>query len=150
MMDCAKPSYAWADNVKGATFPGYDRVIPCRRDGYTRINAMPLSSSPTISPSVRPTQPTVSPSLAPTKPTVNPSIKPSPTPTIFPTSFPTVTNNTPQPTDKLSTSIIIASCCIAFTFITCCLVWVYCINPRISSEGVAVASYVSVDSSSKC
>jgi len=38
MMDCAKPSYAWATNVKGSTFTGYSQVIPCRRDGYTRIN----------------------------------------------------------------------------------------------------------------
>lgn len=38
MMDCAKPSYGWASNVKGPTFAGYNRVVPCRRDGYTRIN----------------------------------------------------------------------------------------------------------------
>ena len=39
MMDCAKPSYGWADNVKGTTFAGYHQVISCRRDGYTRINS---------------------------------------------------------------------------------------------------------------
>ena len=38
MMDCTKPSYAWSNNVQGSTFPGYEQVIPCRRDGYTRIN----------------------------------------------------------------------------------------------------------------
>jgi len=38
MMDCAKPSYGWANNVKGPTVAGYSQVVPCRRDGYTRIN----------------------------------------------------------------------------------------------------------------
>lgn len=38
MMDCAKPSYGWNGNVKGTTYPGYELVVPCRRDGYTRIN----------------------------------------------------------------------------------------------------------------
>jgi hypothetical protein len=38
MMDCSKPSYAWAGNVKGTTFSGFEKVIPCRRDGYTRVN----------------------------------------------------------------------------------------------------------------
>ena len=27
MMDCAKPSYAWAYNVNGPTYPGYEQVI---------------------------------------------------------------------------------------------------------------------------
>eukprot|EP01038_Epipyxis_sp_PR26KG_P013164 gene13164-17637_t len=38
MMDCAKPSYGWIDNVKGLTDPAYPVVIPCRRDGYTRVH----------------------------------------------------------------------------------------------------------------
>ena len=38
MMDCSKPSYAWVGNVKGTTYSGYEAVIPCRRDGYTRVN----------------------------------------------------------------------------------------------------------------
>lgn len=41
MMDCSKPSFAWPSNVKGTTYPGYEQVVPCRRDGYTRINAKP-------------------------------------------------------------------------------------------------------------
>jgi len=40
MMDCAKPSFAWADNVVGTTYAGYEAVVPCRRDGYTRINSL--------------------------------------------------------------------------------------------------------------
>lgn len=40
MMDCAKPSYGWPGNLKGSTYPGYEVVVPCRRDGYTRINKM--------------------------------------------------------------------------------------------------------------
>ena len=38
MMDCSKPSYAWVGNVKGTTYTGFEAVIPCRRDGYTRVN----------------------------------------------------------------------------------------------------------------
>jgi hypothetical protein len=37
-MDCTKPSYGWNGNVKGPTIPGFELVVPCRRDGYTRIN----------------------------------------------------------------------------------------------------------------
>ena len=39
MMDCSKPAYGWSSNVKGQTFPGQGQVVPCRRDGYTRINS---------------------------------------------------------------------------------------------------------------
>ena len=28
----------WANNVQGKTHEGYEQVIPCRADGYTRIN----------------------------------------------------------------------------------------------------------------
>lgn len=38
MMDCAKPSYGWPSNVKGPTHAGFEQVIPCKRDGYTRVN----------------------------------------------------------------------------------------------------------------
>lgn len=39
MMDCQKPAYGWAGNVQGRTYPGFQQVVPCRRDGYTRVNA---------------------------------------------------------------------------------------------------------------
>lgn len=38
MMDCTKPSYGWQFNIGGPTYPGFEVFIPCRRDGYTRIN----------------------------------------------------------------------------------------------------------------
>ena len=98
MMDCAKPSYAWASNVKGTTFSGYNQVIPCRRDGYTRINTM--SGSPTTvpvkSPSVPPTNslPTARPNTIPptTKSTLPPS-KPSTVPTLTPSFITTSSSN---------------------------------------------------------
>lgn len=39
MMDCQKPAYGWAGNVQGRAYQGFQQVIPCRRDGYTRVNA---------------------------------------------------------------------------------------------------------------
>ena len=44
----AKPSYGWGYNVKYPTYPNYSAVVPCRRDGYTRINQMP--GRPSLSP----------------------------------------------------------------------------------------------------
>ena len=41
MMDCTSPSYVYSVNVRGPTVNGYSSVVPCRRDGYTRINEMP-------------------------------------------------------------------------------------------------------------
>lgn len=54
IMDCARPAYSgsaqWSIGYNYPTDKGHDRVIPCRRDGYTRINAMPASPSPTSLP----------------------------------------------------------------------------------------------------
>ena len=44
-----------ANNIVGATFNGSTAVVPCRRDGYTRINSKP-SSMPTPTPTVSPTK----------------------------------------------------------------------------------------------
>lgn len=79
----AKPSYGWATNIKnGTTYPGYSAVVPCRRDGYTRINQ--LAGRPTYFP-------TMIPSARPTtgKPSVPPTIEPTEEPTYFQTEPPT-------------------------------------------------------------
>ena len=94
MMDCTKPSYGWNGNVKGTTYPGYELVVPCRRDGYTRIDAMPSTLVSTASPSGMP-RPTSAPSVAPTSPSARPSLIPTaPTAesTVLPTSSPTYAN----------------------------------------------------------
>lgn len=40
-MDCAKPAYAWPAGLPKKPFDHrYNVVVPCRRDGYVRINAM--------------------------------------------------------------------------------------------------------------
>lgn len=80
MMDCSKPGYAWPDNVKGPTYPGYEQVIPCRRDGYTRINKMPVPPSP---------EPTYCPSVIPS---VIPSRIPIPSPSASPTNVSSAEN----------------------------------------------------------
>lgn len=40
-MDCGKPAYGWPGNVVGSSFNRRSVVIPCRRDGYTRVNDVP-------------------------------------------------------------------------------------------------------------
>jgi len=40
MMDCSSPYFARANNVGGSTYSGFESVVPCRRDGYTRINSV--------------------------------------------------------------------------------------------------------------
>eukprot|EP01038_Epipyxis_sp_PR26KG_P006407 gene6407-8818_t len=37
-LNCAKPQYSWQLSDTSAFYPGKDIVVPCRRDGYTRIN----------------------------------------------------------------------------------------------------------------
>lgn len=39
MMDCSSPYFAWAENIDGYTYADFESVVPCRRDGYTRINS---------------------------------------------------------------------------------------------------------------
>ena len=72
----AKPSYAWTDNIGKPTYAGYSAVIPCRRDGYTRVNKMPATASPSIVPSGAPNFiPTMYPSVIPTiAPTMDASL----------------------------------------------------------------------------
>jgi hypothetical protein len=103
-MDCSKPIFGWTgaiDNVKdqfGATFAeDRDIVVPCRRDGYTRINSDP-TMVPTSMPSPRPTG---GPSSVPSFIT-QPSSRPSSSPSGQPTSGPTKLNLSPtlQPTSK--------------------------------------------------
>ena len=81
-INLAKPSYGWAFNVKGRTYPGYSAVVPCRRDGYTRINQ--LSGRPTFFP-------TAIPSARPTtgSPSTPPTFEPTEEPTFFQTDIPT-------------------------------------------------------------
>ena len=68
--DFRRPSYSWGVNIgdqKG-------RVIPCRRDGYTRINALP-QPIPTSMPVVRTAPPIALPTIEPTdEPTAGPSL----------------------------------------------------------------------------
>ena len=52
-MDCARPTYADAASIKGKVDPNYPFVIPCRRDGYIRIDSLPVR--PTYEPTVIPT-----------------------------------------------------------------------------------------------
>ena len=61
-MDCSKPTYAWDGTIVGRTFNDSNRVVPCKRDGYTRVNA-----DPTLMPTAEPTmvQPTPAPTLQP-------------------------------------------------------------------------------------
>lgn len=103
-MDCSKPIYGWTgavDNVKqqhNASFAaGRDVVVPCRRDGYTRINSHP-TMVPTSMPSPKPS---AAPSSVPTL-IVQPSSRPSSHPSTQPTSTPTDLNlePTPKPTSK--------------------------------------------------
>ena len=110
MMDCTKPSYGWNGNVKGSVYAGFELVVPCRRDGYTRINT--LNGSPTSLPILRPSfapstalptgKPVISPTAAPVTlvPTFRPSASPSGpsgSPSFNPTSKPSIANNSPNP-----------------------------------------------------
>mmetsp|Transcript_1523 Transcript_1523/g.2116 ORF Transcript_1523/g.2116 Transcript_1523/m.2116 type:complete len:214 (+) Transcript_1523:516-1157(+) len=96
-MDCTKPSYGWQSNVGGATYPGYSAVIPCRRDGFTRINQMSPTTTPTPSQtsSAIPTYPKTS---QPSSPTFKPTSKAPSTlnPTKIPSKTPTGTPKAPS------------------------------------------------------
>ena len=93
-----KPAYASPQNIQYNTVPGYSVVMPCRRDGYTRINQIP-SSSPTLKPSsrqplsaVRSATPTArATSMEPTE-TAAPTAESAYSPTASPTEFPTYTS----------------------------------------------------------
>ena len=105
MMDCTKPSYGWNGNVRGATYPGYELVVPCRRDGYTRINAFPSTlittaspsgpPSPSALPTAIPTAPSKAPSSTPTSPTAGSTLAPSFRPTDASTTTPTLPATNP-------------------------------------------------------
>lgn len=76
--------------MKGRTYPNYSAVVPCRRDGYTRINQLSGRPTffPTAIPSARPT--TGSPSVPPTfEPTEEPTFYNTDRPTEEPTFAPT-------------------------------------------------------------
>jgi len=63
-MDCGKPSLAWQENVRGVVDPNHSIVVPCKRDGYTRVNVVPYYMStevPTEEPTVS-SEPTMMPS----------------------------------------------------------------------------------------
>ena len=81
----AKPSYAWQDNIRKPTVEGYSAVIPCRRDGYTRVNEWPATASPSEFPTIRPSNvPSEYPSFKPSKivPSSSPTEQPSAAPTL--------------------------------------------------------------------
>eukprot|EP01036_Dinobryon_divergens_P031162 gene31162-40518_t len=102
----SKPTYGWSGNIKGTTFPGMSTVIPCRRDGYTRVNQMYVR--PTIIPSYRQTRaPSVAPNTGSVKPTAEPStltVQPSATAlptypsTSSPSGTPSISPSTGTPT----------------------------------------------------
>lgn len=64
----------------------FGQVIPCRRDGYSRINSIP-----TLAPTASPTYPvTLPPTMRPTRtPTWRPTYTPTAEPTESSTSYPT-------------------------------------------------------------
>ena len=79
-MDCGSPAYSSAAQVQaggGATAQGFSSVMPCRRDGYVRIDSIP-----TPPPSARPTE---SPTYGPTN---FPTEEPTPEPTFTVTQSP--------------------------------------------------------------
>ena len=57
-MDCVRPTYSNKALISGPVDPNYQQVVPCRRDGYERINSLP--SRPTRDPTPRPTRKPVS------------------------------------------------------------------------------------------
>ena len=74
---------------------GFSSVIPCRSDGYTRVNQMAVP--PTVQPSFRPSQtpttrqPSFPPSPAPSATPVSPTVEATYAPTDIPTNFPSQT-----------------------------------------------------------
>jgi hypothetical protein len=102
IMDCGKPFYASASNLPtlGASFySGHNLVIPCRRDGYQRVNTAP-TSRPTSIPTEAPTSmPTAPPSSIPSRAPADPSSQPSSAPTHTPAPSP---EPTAAPVLKLS------------------------------------------------
>ena len=93
-MNCARPRFANREAIQNAGVPmaeGQDRVVPCRRDGYSRINSVP-----TLPPTPMPTHlRNETPSSFPTS---QPSSKPSGVPTWAPvfSPYPTLAPNTAQ------------------------------------------------------
>lgn len=84
-------------------------MIPCKRDGYSRINAIP-----TLSPTYAPTYPNT------IKPTFKPSVKPTITPTIKPTIEPSYiisTHPTKYPSNSSITTITTLSSSTSSTFL---------------------------------
>jgi hypothetical protein len=109
MMDCTKPSYGWTGNVKGQTYPGYELVVPCRRDGYTRINALPTAptttpTAPSRAPSATPSAPSPAPSVESTAAPLEPTATPS-RPTVASTTAPTAPSATPSRSPSAAPSV---------------------------------------------
>lgn len=75
-MNCGKPAYAFDGQASGYVDPAHSVVVPCRRDGYARINAVP-----TVAPTPAPTS---GPSYTAT-PSYRNTSNPSPISTIRPT-----------------------------------------------------------------
>lgn len=109
-MDCGKPQFAWG-GIAGVTDPSYPQVIPCRRDGYARVNSVP-TMPPTNWPSYVPS--------ASNEPTVTTTSKPS-------SSAPTITVTSSYPTLKPSYQPSVnALCCEDYVYPD--YVWPYCKN----------------------
>lgn len=90
-MNCAKPFYGFAGTVNGETYQGASVVVPCRRDGYARINSVPTqppTAAPTFTNTHRPTRkPSARPTFAPSaRPSIEPTLVPSGLPTLAPTN----------------------------------------------------------------
>lgn len=60
-MDCSKPYYGFTGTLpdSSATSSGFSVVVPCRRDGYARINSIPTqppTAAPTYTNTEQPTK----------------------------------------------------------------------------------------------
>ena len=96
----AKPSYGWDSNIHGFTDPAYPVVIPCRRDGYTRINQMVSKPTGAPSKSAAPKS-TFGTTRRPTSEyTSKPSVKPTTNKPATTQPFQSTVKPTYQPTSK--------------------------------------------------